>query len=60
MKEKHAADEEKGLRRPKHPSLPEIITCPRCGFDMELWTNERETRCLNCGHRFFRRESTVH
>jgi DNA-directed RNA polymerase subunit RPC12/RpoP len=52
--------EEKKVRSLEHPSLPGIITCPRCGFDMELWTDEYETRCMNCGHRFFRRESTVH
>lgn len=45
----------------EYPSLPEVITCPKCGIDMLLWTAEAdETKCFNCGYRFFRKESTVH
>ena len=40
--------------------VPEFITCPGCGYDMEFWLDAEETRCLFCGHRFFRRETTVH
>ncbi len=42
------------------PAVPEFITCPACGLDMELWSEEEETRCYYCGYRFFRREMTVH
>jgi primosomal protein N' len=42
------------------PAVPEFLTCPTCGLEMGLWFDEEETRCLFCGHRFFRRESTVH
>jgi primosomal protein N' len=42
------------------PSVPEFITCPTCGLEMELWSAEEETRCVFCGYRFFRRELTVH
>ncbi len=44
----------------KCPAAPEFITCPVCGFDMDLWSDEEETRCIICGYRFFRRETTVH
>lgn len=60
MKEKQVGYNVEKLRKRKRISLPEIITCPKCGFDMEIWTDEQETRCMNCGHRFFSRESTVH
>jgi DNA-directed RNA polymerase subunit RPC12/RpoP len=44
----------------KCPAVPEFITCPVCGFEMDLWCDEEETRCIMCGYRFFRRETTVH
>ena len=60
MEKKQSSCKNKAPGSTKPPPLPHIITCPKCGFDMELWTEEYETRCMNCGHRFFRRESTVH
>jgi rubredoxin len=42
------------------PEVPEFITCPACGFEMDLWFGEEETRCVLCGYRFFRKEATVH
>lgn len=60
MNEKHSRHKGSKALRPKQSPLLEVITCPRCGFDMELWTDEHDTRCMNCGHRFFRKESTVH
>lgn len=44
----------------KCPAVPDFITCPVCGFEMDLWCDEEETRCIMCGYRFFRRETTVH
>lgn len=46
--------------RVRYSPAPEFITCPRCGFEMELWSEGEETRCLVCGHRFFKREATLH
>jgi len=31
--------------RPK----PEYITCPNCGNEVEIWTDEEETTCESCG-----------
>ncbi len=40
--------------------VPEYITCPKCGFEMDLWSDVEETKCVVCGHRFFKREGTIH
>lgn len=41
--------------------LPDLITaCPRCGGEIELWSEDDETRCVFCGHKLFERETTTH
>ncbi len=42
------------------PEVPEFITCPACGLEMDFRFAEEETRCVFCGYRFYRREATVH
>ncbi len=32
------------LREPK----PEYQTCPRCGYEVEIWTDEVKARCPSC------------
>jgi len=32
------------------------ITCPMCGFDIDLWTDEDVTECDVCGFRPFNHE----
>jgi DNA-directed RNA polymerase subunit RPC12/RpoP len=41
-------------------SLEELISCPQCGFDIELWSEELLTRCLSCGYYVFRKERIIH
>ena len=36
-----------GARRFKQPS-PEIIKCPYCSGEVEIWTDEAEAVCVNC------------
>jgi len=36
--------------RPK----PEYVACPNCGSDVEIWSDENETECLNCGSKVSR------
>ena len=60
MRDRRSKRRVKGPERVRYSPVPEFITCPYCGFEMELWSGEEETRCLVCGHRFFRREATVH
>ncbi|MBA4371771.1 MAG: hypothetical protein C0402_02790 [Thermodesulfovibrio sp.] len=40
--------------------VPEYLTCPNCGLDIEFWTVAEVTRCFFCGQRLFYGESTVH
>jgi hypothetical protein len=35
----------KFIRQPK----PEIVTCPDCGAEVEIWSDEFSTRCSSCG-----------
>jgi DNA-directed RNA polymerase subunit RPC12/RpoP len=44
----------------KYAPVPEFITCPKCGEEIELWSDEEETACLFCGHRAFKKEMTLH
>lgn len=56
MKERGSPFKEKSLCSVKYSPAPEFITCPRCGVDVELWTDEEETQCIFCGYRIFRSE----
>ncbi len=29
--------------------IPEIHTCPNCGEEVEIWTNELKRKCSSCG-----------
>lgn len=40
--------------------VPEFITCPRCGGEVELWTDEDETSCIFCGQGIFKKEKIIH
>ncbi len=32
----------------KKPNVPEILECPQCGEEIEMWTDETEKKCGNC------------
>ena len=40
--------------------VPEFITCPICGGEIELWSYEYLTSCLYCGHKVFKKENIIH
>jgi DNA-directed RNA polymerase subunit RPC12/RpoP len=43
-----------------NPLQPNIeITCPMCGFDIDLWTDENVTECELCGYRPFNHERMI-
>ncbi|MBI4301529.1 MAG: hemerythrin domain-containing protein [Chloroflexi bacterium] len=42
-----------GSRAIKNPT-PEYFSCPNCGTEVEIWTNEPSYPCSNCGTRVFR------
>jgi hypothetical protein len=33
---------------------PETVPCPHCGKEMEIWSDEEETACPDCGGAVFR------
>lgn len=64
-----AAESEKNMRKIKDIKsesdlrffpFTEYMTCPDCGYEIELWSGEAVTACLYCGYRLFRKELTIH
>jgi DNA-directed RNA polymerase subunit RPC12/RpoP len=47
-------------RSVKSIPFPTEITCHICGYEVELWTDEDETRCYVCGYKIFQKEKTIH
>ncbi len=37
-----------------------IAVCPKCGGEIALWSEDRETVCIFCNHKIFEREGTLH
>jgi hypothetical protein len=37
-----------GSQKFKHPK-PEMLICPYCSEEVELWTDESEAKCQKCG-----------
>ena len=60
MKTNRLKEKQKSPCSVKYTPVPEFITCPKCGEEVELWSDEGETVCLFCGHKMFRKESTIH
>jgi len=44
----------------KSVPVPEFIACVKCGNEVEIWTDEDETVCQSCGHKVFKKETTIH
>jgi DNA-directed RNA polymerase subunit RPC12/RpoP len=43
-----------GHLRPK----PEYVACRKCGGDVELWTDENEVECPDCGGKISRNKQS--
>lgn len=39
---------------------PEFLICPKCGGEIDLWSDEYETVCFFCGHKAFKKENIIH
>jgi transcription elongation factor Elf1 len=39
----------------KNAPMPEAVSCPRCAGTVEVWTDEEEATCGNCGQEVYRR-----
>jgi DNA-directed RNA polymerase subunit RPC12/RpoP len=37
-----------------------VTTCPKCGGEVGLWSEETETLCIFCQYRVFEKERTIH
>ena len=37
-----------------------ITTCPKCGGEVGIWSEESETLCIFCDHKVFEKENTIH
>ena len=60
MKENHSKQKGKSRCSVKYLPVPDFITCPKCGEEIELWSDEDETVCFFCGHKVFKKEMTIH
>jgi hypothetical protein len=41
--------------------VPDIITtCPKCGGELGIWSENNETLCIFCDHKVFEKENTIH
>lgn len=54
------SDKEKNTESVKYTPVPEFITCPKCGGEVELWSDEYLTFCHYCGHKIFKKENILH
>lgn len=34
---------------PTKKAMPECFTCPSCGNEVEIWTDETRAKCSSCG-----------
>jgi NADH pyrophosphatase NudC (nudix superfamily) len=61
MKENLSKHRNGKIRGLKIIAVPDIITtCPKCGGEMGIWSEELETLCIFCQYRIFDREGTIH
>lgn len=38
----------------KYAPVPEIIACPECGREIEIWSDEDEAKCQSCDYVFLK------
>ena len=42
------------------PVLLDVVACPSCGVNVDVWAGEPEVRCGSCGQLIVWRQRTVH
>lgn len=47
MKDRHL--EEKPACSVKSAPFPSEVSCPACGMELELWSDETDMECTRCG-----------
>ena len=40
---------------PTKKAVPQVFTCPECGGEIEIWTDESKGKCSSC-HKIFTRD----
>jgi hypothetical protein len=43
---------------PTKKAVPQSFTCPECGGEVEIWTDESKGKCSSC-HKSFTREQVT-
>ena len=56
--QKHKTKKSTGIRLVSVLDL--VTTCPKCGGEVGLWSEESETLCIFCQYRVFEKEKTLH
>lgn len=59
--EKHRA--QRKVAATQFVTVPEpmtVMTCPRCGVGVEVWTNREDTSCEHCDQQLFRKQRRDH
>lgn len=41
-------------------ALVGIVTCPRCGEDIEIWSERSQAACESCNYKLFKKEHIIH
>ena len=44
----------------KSAPVPTEVTCPQCGMDIEIWSDETEISCKSCGANLHSQENQIH
>jgi transcription elongation factor Elf1 len=55
MRYDSARKEEKSPCSIQNAPMPETFSCPQCADSVEVWTDEEEATCGNCGCQVIRR-----
>jgi transcription elongation factor Elf1 len=43
----------------KGPAVPEETTCPHCGDEIEVWSDQTTATCTSCGKEFEREQPAL-
>ncbi len=61
MRENPQKHKEKRQTGTRIMSVVDIVTtCPKCGGEVGIWSEDTVTRCIFCDYPLFERERTIH
>lgn len=56
MSGSEAGKSEKSPCSVKNMPVPEVTACPKCGEEIEVWSDDEEITCRACGHTVARKK----